>query len=101
MVAGRDEVGREAGELVSQVADVAGLGGLCDQFVDDLPEVVEGCDRCEGWSACRAKGSARDGHDERRVHDLEGDAAVVACAGELAAWSVAWRSQSSSSFGVR
>ena len=84
MVGGRDEGGREAGELVSQIADVAGLGRLGYEFVDDGSEVVQSGDGRDGWSAGRAKGSARDGHEQRRVYDLEGDPAVVERAGELA-----------------
>ena len=84
MVAGRDEFGRDGGELVSDVADVGGLGRLGDDFVDDRPEVVETRDRRQRCGACRAKGPPRDGEDQRRVYHLKLDAAVVECARELA-----------------
>ena len=83
MAAGRDEPGSDGGELVSDVAEVAGLGRLGYDFIDDRPEVVEARDRRERCGARGAEGSARDGEEQRRVYHLERDAAVVECAREL------------------
>src|SRR6266571_5955132 len=84
MVAGCDKVGREGGELVSDIAEVAGLGWLGDEYVDHRPDVVQSRDRRERWSAFRAEGPACHGEEQRGVDDLDGDAAVVERAGELA-----------------
>src|SRR5574341_985851 len=84
MVGGRGEVGRDGCESVSNVAEVVGLGGLCDQFVDHRAEVVQGRDGRERWSALRAEGPARHGEEHRGADDLEGDTAVVECGGQPA-----------------
>ena len=83
MAGGGDEFGGDGGELVSQVAEVAGLGWFCDQLVDHRPEVVQRCDGREGWGVLRAEGPARDGEEQCVANELEWDSAVVESAGQV------------------
>ena len=84
MVGGRDECGGDGGELVANVAEIAGVWGLRKEFVDDRSDVVQSRDRREGWGVCGAKGPTSDGKDQGGLNDLDGDAAVVELTGELA-----------------
>src|SRR5258708_23397786 len=77
MAGGGGKFRGDGSKLVPKVGQVAGFRRLDEEFVDDGLDVVESGDGREWCSVGRAEGPASDGEEERRLYDLERDAALL------------------------